>query len=450
MSHGRSVTGSTGNDTAEPANRPSFTDPSRPFQDQTTPDVADHSNCASGQTPGTQAETAARDIQRSSGITASDVAEQDLEASLREIKNLRAALDEHAIVAITNSQGRITYVNEKFCAISKYSREELLGQDHRIINSGFHSKEFMRDLWATIGKGRVWKGEIRNRAKDGSYYWVDTTLVPFLDADGRPCQYVALRTDITANKLVEEQIRQLNNELAERVLERTRQLEAANKELEAFSCSVSHDLRAPLRHISGFANLLTKSSVDLPETTRRHIGIIADSARQMGRLIDDLLVFSRMARAEMRKSEVDMDPLLEETLLALNPDTAGRDIVWKREPLPVVLADASMLRQALINLVSNAIKYTRPRNPAVIEIGCLNETTEETVFFVRDNGVGFDMQYADKLFGVFQRLHLDEDFEGTGIGLANVRRIIGRHGGRTWGEGKLDAGATFYFSLPRK
>jgi len=376
-------------------------------------------------------------------------AEEQLAASLREIRDLKAALDEHAIVAITNPQGRITYVNDKFCAISKYSREELLGQDHRLINSGYHPKEFIRDLWTTIARGRVWKGEIKNRAKDGSSYWVDTTIVPFLQPDGKPSQYVAIRADITERKLAEEKVRQLNQELERRVMERTAQLVEANKELEAFSYSVSHDLRAPLRHIDGFAGLLIKSDGErLSERGRGHLANIADSAKQMGRLIDDLLIFSRMGRAEMRVGTVNLNLLLVEVIQSLQPEIQQRQVVWRKTSLPVVHGDAPMLRQVLVNLLANAVKYTRTRDPAEIEIGW-RETPDEVVVFVRDNGVGFEMKYADKLFGVFQRLHRAEEFEGTGIGLANVRRIVVRHGGRTWAESTLGTGATFFFSLPK-
>ncbi len=375
--------------------------------------------------------------------------EEKLRASFKEINDLKAALDQHAIVAITDQQGKIIFVNDKFCEISKFPREELLGQDHRIINSGHHSKEFIRDLWTTIAKGNVWKGEIKNKAKDGSYYWVDTTIVPFLDERGKPRQYIAIRADITERKAAEAKIRKLNSELENRVRERTAQIETANKELEAFSYSVSHDLRAPLRHIGGFVSLLMESAHDeLSGQNKRYLKIIADSARQMGHLIDDLLVFSRMGRSELKIGPVDLDDLVKEAVETLAHETNGRNIDWRLGILPVVQGDRTMLRQVLANLIGNAVKYTRPRDPAKIEIGAAKNGSAEVVIHVRDNGVGFDMKYADKLFGVFQRLHTDEEFEGTGIGLANVRRIITRHGGRTWADAKMDDGATFYFSLP--
>jgi PAS domain S-box-containing protein len=189
-------------------------------------------------------------------ITERKRTEDQLKASFKEIGDLKSALDQHAIVAITDPQGKITYANDKFCAISKYSRAELLGRDHRLLKSGFHPKEFIRDLWTTIERGKVWKGEIKNKAKDGSFYWVDATIVPFLNEQGKPRQYVAIRTEITERKAAEEKIRLLNLELEQRVVERTTQLQAANQELETFSYSVSHDLRAPLRHVMGFVELL--------------------------------------------------------------------------------------------------------------------------------------------------------------------------------------------------
>jgi len=233
------------------------------------------------------------------------------------------------------------------------------------------------------------------------------------------------------------------------LLERTAQLEAANKELESFSYSVSHDLRAPLRHITGYAALLQKkTSSILDETTLHYLDTISESAKQMGNLIDDLLAFSRMGRSEVKWGRVGLEYLVKEILKDLKEETESRDIAWKVGGLPEVYCDSSMLRLVFVNLISNAVKFTRPRSKADIEIGCISEK-DEFIFFVRDNGVGFDPKYKDKLFGVFQRLHHQDEFEGTGIGLANVRRLIHRHGGRTWADGEIENGATFYFSLPK-
>jgi signal transduction histidine kinase len=248
----------------------------------------------------------------------------------------------------------------------------------------------------------------------------------------------------------EDALRAAHDRLEQRVAERTVQLEAANKELEAFSYSVSHDLRAPLRHIAGFADMLETGSQALDDAGRRCVQKISQAAGRMGQLIDDLLVFSRMGRSEMQAGTVNLGSLLQEVLVEFQPDAKDRSIDWKIGPLPSVCGDRAMLRLVLGNLVSNALKYTgKSANPR-IEIGVAQDTDREVVIFVRDNGVGFDMAYASKLFGVFQRLHRADEFEGTGIGLANVQRIIHRHGGRTWAEGQLGRGAAFYFSLPKR
>jgi hypothetical protein len=225
-------------------------------------------------------------------------------------------------------------------------------------------------------------------------------------------------------------------------------LEAANQELESFSYSVSHDLRAPLRHIDGYIQMLVEDTAStLSSEARRHLNVITDASRQMGDLIDDLLEFSRMGRAAMHESGVELDDLVREAIRTLEMTTDGRNIAWQIASLPRVVGDPAMLRQVFANLLGNAVKYTRPREAAVIEIGSAGEEAGRVILFVRDNGAGFDMQYVDKLFGVFQRLHRADEFEGTGIGLANVRRIIARHGGRVWAEGKTGEGATFYFTL---
>ena len=274
---------------------------------------------------------------------------------------------------------------------------------------------------------------------------------------------LSLNEQVRERERAEEEVRQANAELERRVTERTTQLseanqilkqraaelETANHELDSFSYSVSHDLRAPLRHVSGYASLLRQAAgPNLPEESRHFLDEINGSAAHMGRLIDGLLLFSRMGRAGLRPQELDLAALVEATIHQLRPESNGRNIRWQTQALPPVHADPVLLRQVLVNLLSNALKYTRTRDPATIEIGCASNDGPETVIFVRDNGVGFDMEYGHKLFGVFQRLHANEEFEGTGIGLANVRRIISRHGGRTWAEGKVDEGATFYFSLP--
>ncbi len=257
--------------------------------------------------------------------------------------------------------------------------------------------------------------------------------------------------DITDRRQAEQKIALYRDNLEEMVRARTAQLEAANKELEAFSYSVSHDLRAPLRHINGFLELLQKKAGNaLDEQSRHYMGIISDAAIKMGRLIDELLSFSRMGRHTLSFQRVALDQLVRDILREFKPDTAGRAIVWRIGDLPAVNGDTSMLRIVLVNLIANALKFTRPRQQTIIEIGSQPGKHSEAEIFVRDNGVGFDMTYADKLFGVFQRLHHSDEFEGTGIGLASVRRIIARHGGRTWAEGEINQGAVFYFSLPQE
>jgi light-regulated signal transduction histidine kinase (bacteriophytochrome) len=252
--------------------------------------------------------------------------------------------------------------------------------------------------------------------------------------------YYLIHHDVTERRRVAAELRR-----------RGELLQAANKELEAFSYSVSHDLRAPLRHIDGYASLLSKTAGEsLNEKARRYLQTISDSAKQMGQLIDDLLVFSRMGRQEMLRTTVSLDQLVKTVIHDLRLDLQGRTISWTIGPLPEVSGDPAMLRQVFMNLLSNALKFTKRRAEAKIEIGATQRTAGEAEIFVRDNGAGFDMQYVNKLFGVFQRLHRNDEFEGTGIGLANVRRIIHRHGGRTRAEGAVDRGATFFFTLPTK
>ncbi len=652
--------------------------------------------------------------------------QKEMEDSLRasedarkDLTDFKYSIDQHSIVATTDVRGRITYANDRFCQISQYSRDELIGQDHRIINSAHHPKEFFRELYQTVARGQVWHGEICNRAKDGTLYWVDTTIIPLMNPDGKPRQYVAIRTDITERKCGEQKLAQqsdelkaksdelsrtnqalaeqtrmlesvlnsigegvaavdaegrftlwnpmarsilgagpsvapreqwseiyglyrddgetpypaeqlplvralkghamreelfvrssklpegtwievnaqplrdergeisgavaafrditvrrateqvlreqavilemtqvfvrdvsdqivlwnrgaadlygfskeeaigrvshellrtefpksldeikkcimrdgqwkgelvhhkkdggeivvsslwalqrdgrgrllhiletnvditqrkrdeveigrLKDEMEERVIQRTAQLEAANRELEAFTYSVSHDLRAPLRHIAGFSGILVEEfSAELQPEAKRYIERIAEGTRRMGQLVDEMLNLARVGRHELKRQIADLNVMIDELMPILQSEYQGRAMEWHVETLPRVWGDPVLLKQVLQNLLSNAIKFTRARERAVINVG-QTECGLERAFFVRDNGVGYDMKYADKLFGVFQRLHRAEDFEGTGVGLATVQRIVQKHGGRVWAESTPDKGATFYFTL---
>jgi light-regulated signal transduction histidine kinase (bacteriophytochrome) len=265
--------------------------------------------------------------------------------------------------------------------------------------------------------------------------------------EGQPLMAVITVNDITERMGTAEAIRQLNIDLEQRVLDRTAQLEAANKELEAFSYSVSHDLRSPLRAVDGFSQaLIEEYGALLPEEGRHYLKTIREGAQRMGDLIDDLLTFARLSRQPLNKRGMDTGKLVRETLEELTAECNGRQMDARIGELPRCRGDRDLLKQVWVNLLSNAMKYTRRRDLSVVEIG--SESREgETVYFVRDNGTGFDMKYAHKLFGVFQRLHRAEDFEGTGVGLAIVQRVVHRHGGRIWAEAEVDRGATFYFTL---
>jgi PAS domain S-box-containing protein len=344
-------------------------------------------------------------------------------------------------IVIVDESGNILLVNAQAEKCFGFLRDEIVGQRVEILLPPRLQERHVehRELYTSnphvrsMGQGM----ELLAIRKDGTEFPAEISLSPIETPQGKVVM-AAIR-DITERKQTEKQLRTLNE-----------MLRASNKELEAFSYSVSHDLRAPVRHIDGFTDLLRRHAQGvLDEKSTRYVDIISDSAKQMGVLIDDLLKFSRMGRVEMLSSTVDLQQLTTEVIEGMQTELKGRMIEWKISELPEIRGDPAMLRLVLENLISNAVKYTRKRIRAEIEIRWTTQNDQD-VFCIRDNGAGFNMEYADKLFTVFQRLHRSDEFEGTGIGLANVRRIISRHGGKTWAEGEVDKGASFYFSLPRR
>lgn len=512
------------------------------------------------------------------------------------LADFRKAIDLSNIISITDRKGIISYANDNFVKISGYAREELIGRKHSVINSGYHSREFWTNMWETIAAGKSWRNEVKNKAKDGSYYWVDTHIVPFLDENGRIQQFLSIRTDITQRKAAEEQLLALNRNLELRVSEKTKSLEEANlelmrmnqlmetvqkharigvweyqveegtifwseelfmlyeaprlnhmsleetirythpehqgrvrkaiedaiskgepwdmeiksithlnneiwvrsigfatrengrtvtlqglaqditrrknaemeivtmnkileshsqkletinRELESFTYSVSHDLRAPLRSIYGYSEILKEDYESLlDEEGKKALDIVIRNAGRMGRLIDDLLEFSRMGRKGMEKSNVNIQQMVENIVNELAAHEKGRKLNFIIGAIEPAKADAQMLRQVWVNLISNAIKYTAKNPEPAIEIGS-TANKEKATYFIKDNGIGFNMKYVGKLFEVFQRLHRADEFEGTGVGLAVAKRIVQRHGGEIWAEAEENKGATFYFTLPK-
>jgi PAS domain S-box-containing protein len=504
-------------------------------------------------------------------------ADERLAESLQRLSDMKRALDESALVKIVDPVRRvITYVNDLYPELTGFTREELLGMPPDLRCRDLHPPEFFAHLWDTITRGRIWKGEIKNRKKDGGFVWQDTTIVPFLDAQGNVTQYLSIGfditdrklaeealeqseerfrllfqtaaegilvadiesrtfvlanaaicrmfgyteaelcslgvenihpeeglvlamdhfeslargesavardipclrkdggrffadigaavvvmdgrkcnvgffTDITKRKAAEEEILRLNTSLEKRVEERTLELQEANKDLEAFSYSVSHDLRAPLRHIEGFVEILAELLGVAPDPQAVHcIEVINAACLRMNRLIEDLLRFSRLGRQDLARIPLDLGPLVEDALRELATEIGDRKVTWKIGPLPQIHGDPALMRAVFVNLMGNAVKFTRKQPEALIEIGALDAGSGECRIFIRDNGVGFDMQHAGQLFTVFQRLHSHDEFEGSGIGLANVHRIIQRHNGRIWAEAIPGQGATFTFSLPKE
>jgi PAS domain S-box-containing protein len=377
-----------------------------------------------------------RDLLRSQDELQKEVAERTRQASLLDLT--------HDSIFVRDLDNVIAYWNRGAQELYGFAPEEAIGKrSNELLHTSFPAP--VDDIRADLLRTGRWEGELTRTKADGTEVVVASRWSLRRGERNQPSAIMETNNNITERKRREDEIRGLNQQLAIRSTE----LEAKNKELEAFAYSISHDLRAPLRHMSGYAELLQKkASAVLDAKSQRYMLMILESAKRMGDLIDDLLAFSRIGRTETQRTLVNLEQLIKEAVSEVRQETDGRNIVWNIGTLPSVYGDRSMLRLVFVNLLSNAVKFTRTRPRAEIEIGCDAANKDEIVVFVKDNGVGFDMKYVGKLFGVFQRLHPAQAFEGTGIGLATVQRIVQRHGGKVWAEGLVDQGATFYISAP--
>lgn len=348
-------------------------------------------------------------------------------------------------IVITDRAGVIVWVNPAFTQLTGYTRDEVVGQNPRVLKSGEHAPAFYRELWKCILAGQVWRGEMVNRRKDGSLYYEAMSITPVREDNGEITHFIAIKEDVTERKRAEEQVTQLHQEL----VQRAQDLAAANRELEAFAYSVSHDLRAPLSMVQNFTALLSDEHTgQLDPTGQTYLKLARANTEHTLALLEGLLAFARMSRQELKKEVVDPGTLVQAALATLKKEQEGRAVNLHIGNLPACEGDPVLLKQVWVNLISNALKYTRTRAVAEIDIG--SEPCDRNpglLYFVQDNGIGFDMGEADRLFDVFQRLHSAVEYEGTGVGLAIVQRIIHRHGGRIWAESQLNKGARFCFIL---
>lgn len=366
-----------------------------------------------------------------------------LEDNINELLDYKYALDESSIVAITDKRGKILKVNDNFCKLSKFSEKELIGQDHRIISSGYHSKEFIRNLWQTITSGNIWKGELRNKAKDGTIYWVDTTIIPFLDQKGKPYQYLAIRQEITKRKNLEEKML------------------SKNEEMEQFFFISNHDLQEPLRKIETFSNLILQAkNHNLSELVKDYLRKMQLTAKQMRTLLEDLLSYWRTTASTHKIEETDLKLIIEELIKELKPIIEEKKATIVTTELGKAKVIPFKFHLLLHNLLSNALKFSQPNIPPhiiissriekAIELNIEKLLTGKDYYHIsiEDNGIGFDPKYKNHIFEIFQRLHTREEYEGTGMGLAIVKKIVENHNGLITATSELNKGTTFDIYIP--
>ncbi|MEE8254504.1 MAG: PAS domain S-box protein [Nitrosomonadaceae bacterium] len=377
-----------------------------------------------------------------SDLTLSLASEENLHLATEVIKNVQEA------IVIIDASKKVISVNPAFTSITGFTEDEAIGKIPRIFNADINNKDSYQTMWSSLKKTGHWYGEVWDQRKNGDFYCQGLSLDTIKNLYGEVGYYAAVFYDITDRKHTEERILNLNTELEQRVMERTRQLQASNKELEAFSYSVSHDLRAPLRGIDGFSQLLLKKYADqLDEAGNNYLQRIRNASERMGDLIDDLLQLSKVSASKIKTKSVDLSQLVHSILRELQENDANRQVELEIQDGVFIDADPRLFRIVLENLVSNAWKFTGKKESTIIRFG-IKEQNGEQVVFIKDNGAGFNVKYAHKLFGAFQRLHSVTEFEGTGIGLATVLRIMNLHGGRIWADSTLGEGAAFYFVVP--
>lgn len=377
--------------------------------------------------------------------------EEKIKGLNKRLSDFEYALTSSTIVSITDTDGVIKYVNDNFVNVSGYQREELIGVSHKIVNSGYHPAAFFESMWAHISKGQIWRSNIRNKAKNGTLHWVDTSIVPLLDHEGKPVEFISIRNNISQQKKMEEELAELNKHLEERVHKRTHELQMANNSLQGFANSISHDLRAPVRHIRHFAQIvLDDSKGTMSNESLKFQNYVIAATLKLSEQIDGLLQFSRVGSKAMNFVTIDTHKMvlyiMDQCKLQFPHTTCHFAL---NQPLPQINADYNLLELVFTNLFSNAIKFSSKKQESYVWLN-YTDLGDYHQFEIKDNGAGFDMLYAPKLFTLFSRLHSESEFEGNGIGLVNVQKIVERHQGKVWLESTLGEGTSCFFTISNK